>query len=125
MTEILESQAMVEAIIGFEHAEQWSQVIASLTDHMRRNLKGFVTWYYDTENETAGFRFGGAGWPRLTQPGTDIRWNDDPLNDRFDDIPLAEFLTYLRDWYWPRRRMMGLDTNAPGIHLAAAREVAA
>jgi hypothetical protein len=130
MSDILGTKEMAEAMTGLEHREQWCLAIEGEISVMRANLDGKVMRSYDVMTDSSVWVFGSVKWDILRKPGTDDAWEDDPLSRSLsrggrNEVPLPEFLTYLRDWYWPRRRLMAVDTNAPGLHLAAAREVAA
>jgi len=71
-----------------------------------RNANGLVVPNYNVHTDRMDWHFGTTQWPRLVDPKTDTYFTDDPFRERRDDIPLAEFMTYLRDWYYPQRRFL-------------------
>lgn len=88
------------------HAQQMNQSILDAVSRMRRNLAGYVVRNYSIDSDMMEWVFGALVFARLRQPGTMAHWPDDPMNERVEDIPLAEFLDYLRDWYHPRYKKM-------------------
>lgn len=105
-----------------------SRVISAAVDVMERNLNGLVVNDYNVDTDTMDWVFGTLRFPRLYQAPSGRRWPDDPFIDRREDIPLVEFMTYLDQWYWPKRREITSGVpmaNDPGVHLIAAREVSA
>ena len=123
MNEIEKSFEMVSQMTGPIHLG-WATIVGELIDTMKLNLDGFVVRNYEIFDDKWKWTFGSVQWEQLHQPGTHGMWDDDPMKGRRDPVPLTEFLAYLHGWYWPRRKMMALDTAEPGIHLSAAREVA-
>lgn len=117
--------AALAGVAGEPNAAEWDRAIRHAVDLMQRNLSGLVAKTYNVGNDDWDWVFGMDRWPRLIQKETGTRYSDDPLGARIEDVPLAEFLVYLRDWYWPRRRETAPPSSDLGIHLTAAREVSA
>jgi hypothetical protein len=93
------------ALMQVDSAEPRAWLV-SATNRMRRNLQGFVVRDYDVATDTFDWVFGSTRWPRLMI--NSVPFPDDPMIGRTEDIPLAEFMHYLRDWYWERRRQIAL-----------------
>lgn len=96
---IVEEQGGGDDLVGAKKAA-WSDCAHVAA----RNAEGFVVWRFDIHADTPEWRFTHGVWPRLVDPKTDGAFEDDPFKDRRDDIPLAEFIAYLHDWYFPRRK---------------------
>lgn len=97
------------ALLHLQTSEQYAaekrRSVLSDVDFMRRNLNGFVVRDYDVGSDETFWVFGRTRFPRLRTP-VGSQWPDDPMSGRTEDIPLGEFLDYLRDWYHPRCKKM-------------------
>lgn len=77
---------------------------------IQKNSEGFVGVSYNVDTDNFEWRFGPGSWPKLTDPKTGTYFTDDPFRGRRDDIPVVEFMAYLRDWYWPQRQALHWQT---------------
>jgi len=87
-----------------ELQKEWHEAITHFAMVMEINLRGFVFRQFNCDTSDFDWVFGSAKWPRLLCADTGLPWQDDPMNGNRGDIPLADFLLYLRDWYHPRRK---------------------
>lgn len=68
------------------------------------NGEGLVVRWYDVATDNFEWAFGAGAWVRLIDTKTDKPFDDDPFKDRQTSVPLAEFIIYLHDWYFPRHK---------------------
>lgn len=87
------------------HADQVNRAFVNAVSRMRRNLNGYVVRSYDINRDMTEWVFGDLRWPKLLM-ANHLPFPDDPLGGRTEDVPLAEFLVYQRDWYHPRYKTM-------------------
>lgn len=87
------------------HADQVNRAFVNAVSRMRRNLNGYVVRSYDINSDMTEWVFGDLRWPKLLM-ANHLPFPDDPLGERTEDVPLAEFLVYQRDWYHPRYKTM-------------------
>jgi hypothetical protein len=80
--------------------------VRMLAETASKHAKGLVTRGYNIETDTVGWVYGRLVFDRLLDSESH-RFTDDPfVRDTRDEIPLAEFLTYLQDWYWPKKKKL-------------------
>lgn len=97
-------KAAIDCVSAQGEAAVKVDILLGLAKTIERNSNGFVTYDYNVHTDTLDWVFGSARWQRLIDPTTDRYYADDPFAHHRDEIPLAEFMAYLDDWYWPRRR---------------------
>jgi hypothetical protein len=78
----------------------------------QKNAEGFVVRCYNVHTDHLDWHFGPARWPKLIDPKTGEYFTDDPFRGRRDDIPVAEFMAYLTDWYFPQKMAMHWQSKA-------------
>jgi hypothetical protein len=106
--------------------QRYLESIEQATETMRKNLAGFVTREYFIDTDSMDFVYGHLRWksligsipnnehdPMALYPLSKDGKRDFTAQMQHREIPIEEFYSYLRDWYWPRLAAMGLGER-PG-----------
>jgi len=96
----------LQTLAGQDHEEGRKKAWIEAISIARRNCEGFVVRSYNIITDHFDWQFGNGRWPRLIDPKTSEPFTDDPMRDQRDDVPVAEFMTYLNDWYFPQRKAL-------------------
>lgn len=98
-----EVEQAIAGLAGQKYANEKEASLRYAVSQMTRNLMSAqVVRRYAIGTGYSQWLFGAIAWPRLLDPSTRKPFRDDPMDDR-ENVPLAEFLHYLDEWYHPRR----------------------
>jgi hypothetical protein len=70
---------------------------------LEKNLAGIVVARFEVWEDQMMWVYGPYRWKRLWDEAADTRYPDDPMKV-VQDVPLQEFLDYLKSWYWPKKQ---------------------